>query len=74
MSGLTLDQTQQVHHIACMAVLAMCARGVAGAEFDSSPEVGALRLVVHRSIGAEQPSVDVEFLNEQNIPLGGMSL
>jgi len=71
--GLTIDQMQQVHHVACMAVLAMCARGVAGSEFESSPEVGSVVVRVTRSDGAEH-SVDVEMLNATGFPLGGLSL
>jgi hypothetical protein len=70
---LTYEQTQQVHHIACMAVLAMCARGVAGTEFASTPEVDTVRISVTRSDGSEH-SVDVEFINANGIPLGGMSI
>lgn len=71
--SLTYDQTQQVHHIACMAVLAMCARGVAGSEFAASPEIGAFRITVSRADGSEH-AVDVEMLNATGFPLGGMSL
>jgi len=70
---LSYDQTQQVSHIACMAVLAMCARGVAGAEFDGSAEVGAVRITVTRNDGSEH-AVDVEIVNAQGMPLGGLSL
>jgi len=72
-TGLTYDQSQQVGHIACMAVLAMCARGVAGSEFSSSDEVGAIRITVTRADGAEH-AVDVEIVNAHGMALGGMSL
>jgi len=71
--GFTLDQMQQVHHVACMAVLAMCARGVASSEFNSSPEVGSVRITVSRVDGSEH-DVDVEMLNINGAPLGGLSL
>lgn len=72
--GLSLDQMQQVQHVACLAVLAMCARGVAGSEFESSPEVGSVRFTVHRPDGDELASVDVEFVNASGFPVGGLSL
>jgi hypothetical protein len=71
--GLNLEQTNQVTHIACMAVLAMCARGVAGSEFASSPEVGSVRITITRTNGAEH-EVDVEMINASGLPLGGLSL
>ncbi len=71
--GLTIDQMQQVHHVACMAVLAMFARGVASSEFASSPEVGAIRITVSRADGSEH-GVDVEMVNADGFPLGGLSL
>lgn len=72
--GLNLDQVQQVHHIAQLALLALCARGVAGAEFEASPEVSTVRLTVHRPVGDLAASVEVEYLGSHAIPLGGMSL
>ena len=71
--ALSFEQQQQVHHIACMAVLAMCARGVASAEFEENPEVGSVQITVTRADGSEH-SVDVEFQNVNGVPLGGLSL
>jgi len=71
--SLTYEQSTQVHHIACMAVLAMLARGVAGSEFASAPEVDTVRISVTRADGAEH-SVDVEFINANGAALGGLSL
>lgn len=70
MSPLDYDQ---VGHIARLAILAMCARGVAASEFESSPEVGEVRITVTRS-GTPELACDVEFLGSHAIPLGGMSL
>lgn len=70
---LTHENVEQVHHIARMAVLAMCARGVAAAEFESSPEVQEVHIIVSRANGPELP-VDLAFLGTSSIPLGGMSL
>ncbi len=72
--GLNVDQVQQVQHIACLAVLAMCARSVAATEFETSPEVGQVRITVCRPDGAEVAGVDVEFVNANGFPLGGMSV
>lgn len=74
MQGLTLEQLQQVHHIARLAVLALCARGVAADEFDTNPEIESVRITVHRPGGAEVAGVDVEYVGNHQIPLGGMSL
>lgn len=63
----------QIAHIARLAVLAMCARGVAVAEFESSPEVVSVQISVNRSDTSE-PSVDVEFVDAHGLVFGGMSL
>ncbi len=63
----------QINHIARLAVLAMCARGVAGPEFDQSPEIVEIRFIVARDDGAEL-SVDVEYIGSHSMPIGGMSL
>lgn len=64
----------QIHHIARMAILAMCARGVAVAEFDSSPEIVEVRLTVHRVVGVSECPIDLEFIGAHSMPVGGMSL
>lgn len=64
---------QQIHHVARLAVLAMCARGVAGAEFETSPEIHEVRFTVFRGGAGELP-VDVEFLDNRSNPIGGMSV
>lgn len=65
---------EQIHHIARMAVLAMCARGVAGSEFEASDEVHSVRLTVSRPVEGEQAAIDLEFLGSSFIPLGGVAL
>jgi len=72
--GLTFDQMQHVSHVARLAVLAMCARGVAAAEFDSSPEVNEIVFRVNRCPGVAELSIDVEFHATNGLPVGGMSL
>lgn len=68
---MTLDH-DQVGHIARMAVLAMCARGVAAGEFDGNPEVQAVAVVVRRSaIPVESLPVDMEFIGASGVVLGG---
>lgn len=71
---LSHENVEQIHHIARMAVLAMCARGVAGSEFDSSPEVLAVRILIGRSFDGSEFPVDLEFLGASDIPIGGMSI
>lgn len=71
MTALDVDQ---VGHIARMAVLAMCARGTAAAEFDSNPEVQAVAVIVRRSAPGESLPVDMEFVSESGAVLGGVTL
>ena len=71
---LTHENMEQIAHVARMAVLAMCARGVAASEFETTPEVQQLRIIVHRPIDGEQPAIDLEFMGTHAIPLGGLSL
>lgn len=71
MSPLDHDQ---VGHIARLAVLAMCARGVASVEFDSNTEVHAVAVVVRRSADGESLPVDVEFIAAAGAVMGGLSL
>lgn len=71
MSALDHDQ---VGHIARMAVLAMCARGTAAAEFDSNTEVHAVAIVVRRSDVGETLPVDMEFIAAGGAVLGGVTL
>ena len=47
--ALNHDDMQQINHIARLAVLAMCARGVAASEFEN-PEVQAVRITLFRSV------------------------
>jgi hypothetical protein len=72
---LTFDDMQQVHHVARLAVLAMCARGVAASEFESSSEISEMvvRVSRDRGVSIELP-VDVEFLAPGGLPIGGLSL
>ncbi len=63
----------QIGHIARLAILAMCARGVAGSEFEASPEIQQVRFTVIRTDGAEH-AIDVEYFGTSQIPLAGMSL
>lgn len=64
----------QVGHVARLAVLAMCARGVAAAEFDSNPEAQAVAIIVRRSDGVESLPVDCEFVGSSGVILGGVTL
>jgi hypothetical protein len=64
----------QIHHIARLAVFAMCARGVSAAEFESSPEILEVRFTVSRTDGTFEFPVDVEFIGAHSMPIGGLSL
>ena len=63
----------QIQHLARLAVLAMCARGVAAAEFEASPETQEIRFTVGRN-GASELPIDVEYLGAHSMPIGGESL
>ncbi|MDO8717558.1 MAG: hypothetical protein Q7K20_01045 [Polaromonas sp.] len=65
---------EQIHHIARLAILAMCARGVAGAEFEASDEVHTVRLTVSRPVEGEQAAIDLEFFGLSSVPIGGVAL
>ena len=71
MSPLNHDQ---VGHIARLAVLAMCARGVASPEFDSNPEIQMVAVCVRRSALGESLPVDLEFITEGGAVVGGLTL
>jgi hypothetical protein len=64
---------EEIMHGARLAFLAMSARAVAAAEFDTSDDLQAVRFTVSR-VAAAEPAIDVEFLGSHAIPLGGMSL
>lgn len=73
--SLSLDDQAQISHVARLAVLAMCARGVASEDFQASPEVVEVRFTVRRAYGVcEEMPVDVEYISLQGFPVGGMSL
>lgn len=72
---MQLNDLETVHHAAQLAVLAMCARGVAAAEFDTDSEVQQVVIVVGRpGASACVPSVDVQFIGSHSVPMGGLSL
>lgn len=62
--------------IACRAVLAMCARGLAQTEFDASPEMHSFSLTISRPSDASvfELPIDLEFLGRGGERIGGMSL
>ncbi len=71
---MSASSFQDAAQVARLAVLAMCARGAAACEFEDSPDVHTLRVTVGRYSQRGDISVDVEFLNSQRVPVGGMSL
>lgn len=66
--------TDQISHVARLAVLAMVARGVAAAEFATSPEVAGVHISVGRPQGDEESPVDLEFMSQGGHIVGGLSL
>jgi len=69
------QDVQQIQHIARLAVLAMCARGVAAVEFDSSPEIASVHVSVCRIDGGIQElTVDLEYISVGGHVIGGISL
>lgn len=64
---------EQVGHIARMAILATLARAVATCEFESSPEIHAVKITVHRFEGSEVP-VEVDYLDASGSVLGAIAL
>lgn len=73
MSRLTVDDWQQVEHVARLAVLAMCARGVAHVEHEAQPDISRVVVTVS-DLGNSVPLVEVEYFGPSSIPLGGVAL
>lgn len=71
---MTLDDHSQIHHIARMAVLAMCARGVALGEFETCDEVQKVVITVRRDASAPQPHVVMELFGTSGFPIGEVEL
>lgn len=78
--ALNHDDMQQINHIARLAVLAMCARGVAAAEFEN-PEVQAVRITLFRNEPGVSPVVaavefpcELEIFGAHDVPMGGLGL
>lgn len=66
---------QEIAHIARLAMLAMCVRGVAECEFETSAEVHEVRVTASRPVaGSQTIDVNVEFFGTHAVPLGGISL
>lgn len=73
MSGLTVNDWQQVEHVARLAVLAMCARGVAHVEHEAQPEISRMVVTVS-DLTSSVPLVEVEYFGPAQVPLGGVAL
>lgn len=70
---LSHDDFPTIEHVARLAVLAMCARGVFEVERDANPE--AQRLVISvETDGAGLPMVELEYQTANRFPIGGVSL
>lgn len=67
MSGLTLEQTQQVMHLSRLALLGLVARGVAQAEFDSSPDVTELCITIERPKHGLEVPCELTFISGSDV-------
>lgn len=71
---MNYGDVEQMHHIARLAFLAMAARAVAASEFEGNPEVYAVTITVSRADSEPYPALDLAFVGQGGLPLGGMSL
>ena len=65
--------TEQIHHVARLAFLAMASRAVASATFESDPAVDIISVVVTRSKG-HQPAIELLYGDCNDNAIAGMSL
>lgn len=70
---MNANDHDQIHHVARMAVLAMCARGVALSEFETCDEVQKVVITVRRN-GTSQPEVTLELYGTSGHPIGEVEL
>lgn len=71
---ISIDETQQIHHVARLSVLAMCARGVAASEFALDDDVQAITITVRRPCAGQPPEVQLDLFGFSDIAIGGMEL
>lgn len=71
--SLTVNDWAQIEHVSRMAVLAMCARGVAQTEFDAQPQISRMVLTV-TDLASPVPTLEIEYFGQSPVPLGGVSL
>lgn len=71
--SISVDDWHQVEHVARLAVLAMCARGVAHVEHEAQPEISRVVITV-TDLPAAVPLVEVEYFGPASVPLGGVAL
>lgn len=71
--SITVNEWHQVEHVARLAVLAMCARGVAHVEHEAQPEISRVVLTV-TNLSNSVPDVEVEYFGPAAVPLGGVAL
>lgn len=68
------ESMQQINHIARLAVLAMCARGVAASEFEN-PQIQTVQITVFRgAAGVPELPVELEIFGASDVPMGGLGL
>ena len=68
------DDHDQISHLARLAVLGMCVRGVAGAEFEAVDDAHVMRITVTRPVDGEQAAIDVEYFGAHPMAIGGFPL
>lgn len=72
--SLNHDDMQQIHHISRLAVLALCARGVAASEFEN-PEIQSVQVVVFRpEPGSVECPAELVIFGASDVPMGGVNL
>lgn len=71
--SLTINEWQQVAHVARLEVLALAARGVAHVERDADPTLSRLVVTV-TNLDSPVPFVEVEYFGPSSVPLGGVAL
>jgi hypothetical protein len=72
--SLNHEDMQQISHVARLAVLALCARGVAASEFEN-PEIQSVQVVVFRpEPGAVELPAELVIFGASDVPMGGVNL
>ena len=71
--SLTINEWQQVAHVARLELLAIVARGVAHVEHDAQPEISRVVITVSE-LDQSVPHVEVEYFGPSSLSLGGVAI